>query len=315
MSSADRSASTRPPSWVEVRVVVPSGWEELVAEELMLDGCTSVAVGRPNLGVPPAPAGSEYLRTFYAARDDSEDLRTSIRARLEGLAERADVPELENLTPEFKPLPHEDWATSWKKVWRPFRVGRLAIVTHDWSAPLRDEDIPFRLEPGGAFGTGRHATTRMCLRALQELDLSQARILDAGSGSGILSIASALLGAPAVLGFDIDPRAEAEGNELASDNHVADRCTFRTGDFSVLDDRDRDFDLVLGNIYSDVLQQHAAELHARLRPGGRFLLSGCPDRHAEPTLAAFDAAGLRVEETRQRGRWLAFIGERSPSLR
>ena len=307
MSTADAG---RPPSWIEVRVVVPQGWEELVAEELMLDGCTSVAVGRPNLGVPPAPEGAEYLRTFYAARDDSEALRAALRERLATLAERADVPELRGLAPDFKPLPHEDWATSWRKVWRPFRVGRLAIVTRDWSAPLRPDDVPFRLEPGGAFGTGRHATTRLCLRALQELDLSTARVLDAGSGSGILSVAAALLGAPTILGFDIDPRAAAEGRELAADNGVAERCTFRTGDFTCLEDPDRDFDLVLGNIYSDVLQQHAAELYARLRPGGHFILSGCPDRHAEPTLAAFTTAGLDVTETRQRGRWLTFLGRR-----
>ena len=300
----------RPPEWVEVRVVVPLGWEELVAEELALDGCTSVAVGRPNLGVPAAAPGHEYLRTFFAARDDSEALRSAIVDRLGSLTERTGAEELAGLSPTFKPLPHEDYATSWKKVWKPFRVGRLAIVTHDWAGTFRDDDLPFRLEPGGAFGTGRHATTRMCLNALQELDLEGARVLDAGSGSGILSVGAALTGAAWALGFDIDPRAAAEGAELARDNGVEGACTFRTGDFSVLGPDELGFDLVLGNIYSDVLQEHARELHARLRDGGRFILSGCPDRHAEPTLAAFEAAGLIVEETRQRGRWLAFLGKR-----
>lgn len=309
MTSAHSSPSSDA-SWIEVRLLVPTGWEELVAGELMLDGCTSVVVGRPNLGVPEAPEGWEYVRTFYSASDDQEAFRTAIRARLADLGERSGVEELTGLEPEFKPLPHEDWATSWRKSWRPFRVGRLCVVTRDWNRPPRAGDLRLALEPAGAFGTGRHATTRMCLRALQELDLNGARVLDAGSGTGILSVAAALLGARSVLGFDIDARGAIEGTELARENGVEGRCSFRTGDFGVLTEEDRGFDLVLGNIYSDVLQDHAAEISARLRPAGRVILSGCPDRHAEPTLAAFARAGLTIEEVRRRGRWLAFLGRR-----
>lgn len=297
-------------SWIEVRLLVPTGWEELVAGELMLDGCTSIVVGRPNLGVPEAPEGREYVRTFYSASDDGDGFRTAIRERLADLARRSGVDELLGLEPEFKPLPHEDWATSWRKTWKPFRVGKLCVVTRDWDRPPREGDLRLALEPAGAFGTGRHATTRMCLRALQELDLEGARVLDAGSGTGILSVAAALLGARSVLGFDIDARGPIEGTELARDNGVEGRCSFRTGDFGVLTEEDRGFDLVLGNIYSDVLQDHAAEISARLRPAGRVILSGCPDRHADPTLAAFARAGLTIEEVRRRGRWLAFLGRR-----
>jgi ribosomal protein L11 methyltransferase len=304
------STDDEPPGWIEVRLLVPEGWQELVADAIGVGGSASVAFGRPNLAVPPAPEGFDYLRSFYSAHLDGEAARAGVRARLAALAEHADVDELRGLEPTFRELPHEDWATSWQKVWRPYRVGRLAVVTRAWAGTLRADDVAMVLEPGGAFGTGRHATTRLCLRALQELDLDGARVLDAGSGSGILSVAAALFGATAVLGFDVDERGEVEGGALAARNGVAGRCAFRSGDFGVLAPDERDFDLVLANIYSDVLQDHAREFRERLAPGGRCVLSGCPDRHAGPTLAALEAGGLTIDEIRRRGRWLAFLGRR-----
>ena len=307
--TGDTGAARR--GWVEVRVTVPDGWEELVAGELALDGCTSVAFGRPNLAAPAAPDGTDYVRTFFAAEDDSAQLRSTIAERLATVARRSDVPELAGLEPTFHSLPPEDWATSWRKSWRPFRVGHLCVVTHDWNGARRDGDVLMRLEPGGAFGTGRHATTRTCLRAIQELDLDGARVLDAGSGSGILAVAAAMCGARRVIGFDIDPRSAREASDLAADNGVAERAEFRTGDFSVLTQSDRGFDLVLANIYSDVLQATSRDLAARMGRGSRFLFSGCPDRHGDATLAAIEAAGLTVDEVRQRGRWLTFVGHRN----
>lgn len=303
----DRASGLRR-GWVEVRVVVPDGWEELVAGELALDGCTSVAFGRPNLAAPAAPEGTDYVRTFFAAEDDSSALRDAIAEKLATVARRTGADELAGLEATFHALPPEDWATSWRKSWRPFRVGRLCVVTHDWDGARRDGDVLLRLEPGGAFGTGRHATTRMCLRAIQEFDLAGARVLDAGTGTGILAVAAALCGARAVLGFDIDPRSAREASELAADNGVAERAEFRGGDFGVLTADDVGFDLVLANIYADVLQDESAALAERMGRGARFLFSGCLDRHGAATRAAIAAAGLTVDEVRRRGRWLTFVG-------
>lgn len=297
-----------PTSYIEVRVLAPVGWHELVAEALVLGPCTSVVFGRPNLGVDDTPEGFEWVRTFYPGDEDGPGLRSSLADALRGLAERADVPELADLAISFHELPAEDWATSWKKSWRPFRVGHLAVVTRDWNGARKAHDIPLVLEPGGAFGTGRHATTRTCLAVLQELGVDGARVLDAGTGTGILSIAAARLGAASCLGFDIDPRSAIEGAQLAAANGVAEACAFRTGDFSVLTSTDTNFDVVLGNIYSDVLQAHAKDLAARLTPTGWFAFSGCPDRHAIETRTAIESAGLRVDEERQRGRWMTFVG-------
>ncbi len=312
MSLAGRPSPVR---WTEVRVLAPVEWCELVGEVLGAACPTGVAFGRPSLAADPAPDGWDYLRAYASDTEDDAAWRARVTAALEGLAEATGAAELAQLEFSFRALPPEDFATSWRKVWRPFRVGRLCLVpewTPEWKARLRADDVALSFEPGGAFGSGRHPTTRMCLRALQEQLAGGARprVLDAGSGSGILAVAARLLGAREALGFDVDPHAHRYALDLAARNEL-DACEFRTGGFECLTDADGTFDGVLANLYSDLIQQHAPELAARLAPGGWFAFSGCPDRHAEPTARAIESAGLRIEEIRRRGRWLAFLGTRS----
>jgi ribosomal protein L11 methyltransferase len=302
---AQAGALDAPAGWVEVRVIAPLEWHELVADVLAIGPCTSVAFGRPNLAAPAAPAGSDYVRTFVPSDEDSASLRARIAAALLELAQAVGAAPL---VPTFHPLPPEDWATSWKKTWKPFRVGRLAVVTRDWNGRLRPDDVKFVLEPGGSFGTGRHATTRQCLMAIEQRRPVGAKVLDAGTGTGILAVAAAMLGARACLGFDIDTRSEVEGARLARTNGVGERCEFRTGDFGVLGPADRDHDAVLANIYADVVQDQSPELAARLARGGWFVFSGCLDKHGDATAAAIARVGLHVDEVRRRGRWLTFVG-------
>jgi ribosomal protein L11 methyltransferase len=297
------------PAWTEVRVLAPIGWHELVAEALAAgQACTSVAFGRPSLGVAAAPAGFEYVRTFLPRRDDTDANRAAIAARLADLARATGDDALAGLDIEFKPLPPADYATAWMKVWKPFRVGRLCVLS-PWTASLtRAGDVRMVLEPGTSFGSGRHATTRRMLSAVQRLVRPGDRVVDCGTGSGILAVAAALFGAREVVAFDVDPNAEPNARELAERNGVLDRCRFATGGFELLPVRERPFDGLVANIYSDVLQQHAADFRACLRPGGWFALSGCPAQHAEATEHALRAAGLLVRERPVRGRWHSFTG-------
>ncbi len=311
-SSGDASM----PRWIEVRVVAPRGWCELVAETLAVGPCTSVAFGRPSLATDEAPDGYDFVRTFIPARDDSPALRREIETSLARLAESTGARELSRLAAQFKPLPPEDYATSWKKSWKAFRVGRLCVIA-PWSAAEssarpRAGDRVMRLEPGGAFGSGRHATTRTCLRLVDERIRGGERVLDAGSGSGILGVAAALHGAHEVLGFDTDPNAEPFANELAQSNAVGARCRFVTGGFETLVD-ETPFDVVLANIYADVIQARAGEWRDALAPQGWFAFSGCPVHHVIATRAAIERAGLLIDEERVRGRWHTFVGKRPPA--
>jgi ribosomal protein L11 methyltransferase len=297
-----------PVRWTEVRVLAPEAWQELVAEALAFGPCTSVAFGRPSLGADAAPEGFDYVRTFLPSTEDSPAVREQLVGALRSLAERTGARELTELSVEFKPLPPEDYATSWKKSWKPFRARRLCVLPSWTPHGPRAGDRVLKLEPGGAFGTGRHATTRTCLFVLQERIRGGESVLDAGSGSGILAVTAVLLGARSAVGFDIDPTAKAYADALAADNGVADRCAFLTGGFELARGT---FDLVLANIYADVVQLHARTLGDALAPRGWFAFSGCAAQHADATRAALRSAGLALEEERVRGRWHTFVGRRA----
>lgn len=300
-----------PVRWTEVRVLVPEGWTELVAQALI--GLTEggAAFGTPSLGTEPPPETYDYVRAFLPDRDDTSERRVAIVAELARLGEATGARELDGLRAEFRELPAEDYANSWKRTWKPFRVGRLCVLPPGDERELRGGDLRLVLEPGGAFGSGRHVTTRECLRAAQERTTRGQRILDAGSGSGILAVACVLLGAGEARGFDLDPNARPYAEALARDNAVADRCEFATGDFGVLGDATESFDGVLANLYADVLCAELPRLERVLRPGGWFALSGCESRHAPRVLASISRCNLLLDEMRIRGRWHTFLGSRA----
>jgi len=305
------AATTESPEWTEVRVDVPEGWGELVADVLAIGPCTSVVFGTTSIAAEPPPPGHEVVRSFVSTLHDTPALRAELTGALAALAATTGAPELAGLAPRFRPVPPEDWATSWKKAWKPFRVGRFVLLP-PWreAPPPRATDRRLTLQPGGAFGSGRHASTRTVLRAMQPIVRAGDRVLDAGSGSGVLSVAACLLGAQQAFGFDIDPMAQPEGEQLAAWNGVEDRCQFVIGDFSCLGEEHRGFDVVFANIYADVLQAHARDLCARLRPGGAFLFSGCRFDHVEATRPVLAAAGLVITAELPRGRWWTFVGHR-----
>ncbi|MEC8494741.1 MAG: 50S ribosomal protein L11 methyltransferase [Planctomycetota bacterium] len=299
-------------SWTEIRVDVPLGWQELVGEALGFGPCSTVVFGTTSVAAEPAPEGRIAVRGFVMTADDTPALRDELTARLGALVEAVGDPELAGLAPRYKALPPEDYGTSWRKDWKPFRVGRLVLLP-PWceEGPPRPGDLRLTIQPGGSFGSGRHATTRTCLRILSRRIRGAERVLDAGAGSGVLSVAAALLGAEATLGFDIDPASPVSGAELAEDNGVAARCAFRRGDFQALEDGETGFDVVLANIYADVLQAHAAELRERLSPEGWFCFSGCRIDHRDATVAKLADVGLELDEEHVCGRWVTMTGRRA----
>lgn len=307
-----KSAAQARSAWTEVRVDVPRGWQELVAEALSFGPCTTVALGPTSIAAPQPPPDREAVRTFVPAREDTPALRDEVQERLARLVDAVADPELAGLEPRFKRLPPEDYATSWKKSWRPFRVGRLALLP-PWmdGDPPRPTDVRLTIEPGASFGSGRHATTRTCLREIDRRIRGDERILDAGTGSGVLSVAAMLLGAREAFGFDLDPGSAPAATELAEANGVGARCSFREADFGALDAVEGSFDAVFANIYADVLMTYCYDLGQRLAPTGWFVFSGCRIDHVDATREALLASDLVVDEERLRGRWMTFIGRRA----
>ena len=208
---------------------------------------------------------------------------------------------------------HEDeWRDVWKKYFRAIRVGRSFIVRPSWdleSIPLGPADRIIDLDPGRAFGTGGHASTRLAI-ALAERSAAQAparavgRFLDLGCGSGILAIAAALLWPDADgLAIDNDPEATACAQENLDRNRIA-RVRVATG---TLDDAGGPHDLILANIQADVLTALAPAMRAHASPDASLILSGLLTEHAPDVAAAYQAQGFRLVESRAEDEWTGLL--------
>ena len=210
-------------------------------------------------------------------------------------------------------LRENDWATSWQKYYKPLAVGKRLYIVPEWERgePAPEGRTALYLNPGLTFGTGSHASTRLCLEWLEEFVRPGGRVLDLGCGSGILSVAALLLGAETALGVDIDPKAVDVAYENAALNGLGrDRCTFLAGD--ILTDRSlkeplaRDrWDLVLANIVADVIIPLSAHVEELLAPGGVFLCSGIIDTRSGEVEAALARNGLQVLGRKERDGWVA----------
>jgi ribosomal protein L11 methyltransferase len=208
---------------------------------------------------------------------------------------------------------HEaDWAEAWKAHFPVLRIGRRIVIRPTWRRHRASGDeVVIALDPGMAFGTGLHPTTRLCLAALESVadrgGLEGARVLDVGCGSGILAIAAVRLGAASALGLDIDPIAIEATDANARRNRVRRRIRTRVGS---LPSGERPVALVLANLIAGALIPLAPLLRAELRPGGTLLASGIfVDREAE-VAEAFVEAGLLVAARLAEGDWVALEARR-----
>jgi ribosomal protein L11 methyltransferase len=200
------------------------------------------------------------------------------------------------------------WADAWKRYFTVLRVGERIVIRPSWRAHRRKrDDVVIDLDPGMAFGTGQHETTRMCLEAIEQRSTPGATVLDLGAGSGILSIAAALLGAARVDAVDINPICVRVCEENVARNRVDDRV--RTAEGSLGDawpfaePRAARYDVVLANISARVIQELAVPIIEALRPGGVAIISGVISEQEQPCAVALTAAGGRIVETRSGGEW------------
>ena len=234
-------------------------------------------------------------------------------------AVRIAMAELKDRHPEYAPLlltmegvEGADWENNWKQFYKPMEIGDRLIVIPDWEEADPQGRVALRLNPGLTFGTGSHATTRLCLQALEKLVRPGMSVLDLGCGSGILSIAALLLGADRAYACDIDEKAVDVAYENAALNGVGrDRYTVRAGD--VLSDQGlrRDmgggWDIVVANIVADVIIALAPAALDLMKPGGVFLCSGIIDQRADEVRAALEAQGFTIREANTSEGWYSFL--------
>ena len=202
----------------------------------------------------------------------------------------------------------EDWQNAWKKYYHAMDIGsRLAIVP-GWETYDTDR-IQITMDPGLAFGTGTHETTALCLELLDDLVQGGERVLDVGTGSGILAIAALKLGAREADGVDIDPMCVRTAGENAARNGVDDRFRVLVGDLS--DKAEGVYDIITANIVAAAILSLAPAVPALMAPGAKFICSGIIDERKDEVLAGLQASGLRPVEIKEKRGWVCILCEKA----
>ena len=276
--------------WAEISIDTQPGAVDAVGQALYAVGCGGFEV-REN-AQPPSVAG------YLPVDDRLEDRLAQLQMALAALPGFGIVGAGTELTLRY--VEEADWANAWKAYFKPFRVGRHFIVTPPWESPeLDSDDIPLVIDPGMAFGTGSHPTTQLCLTALEDFVQSGQSVADVGTGSGILAIAAAKLGASPIAASDNDSLAVIIARENAAANGVSVTVTdaLPAGRYNIL----------VANILADVIIGLAADLIARLAPDGLLIVSGVIDTRENDVQTALQSLGLAYQETRRQGEWVALI--------
>lgn len=205
-----------------------------------------------------------------------------------------------------------DWENNWREYYKPIEVGEKLVVVPEWEEAPQDGRLPLRLDPGLIFGTGSHATTRMCLAALEKFSKRGVRVLDLGCGSGILGIGALILGCDSCLGVDIDPKAPDVVMSNAALNGIGtDKMTAWAGDI-IADASLRariggGYQLVLANIVADVIIPLTAIVRQFMAPGAVFICSGIIEHRWPETEAALISNGFEILDHKSEEEWHCFV--------
>ena len=307
-----------------VRIETAHEGAELLADELaaLTGGCqVDDPATLEELRHSPAPRW-DYLEeqalgdpgrtptvSFYLTPD--EQGQQTLRDVGALLAARRDDPFYGTLRVTVAPVRSEDWENNWKQYYKPFTVGRRLLVCPSWERADNPEGrVLLTMDPLSSFGTGSHATTRLCMEALDGLVLADARVLDVGCGSGILACTALLLGAKNALACDIEDNAmTATAENMAKNGVTSDRFRTRKGDL-LTDEGLRaelaaggPYGVILANIVADVLIAMAPYLPGWLAPGGTLLLSGILNEREAEVRAAYDGVGLTLAAAERKDGW------------
>ncbi len=300
--------------WIELAVDVDREAVEAVSElfaEYGYNGGVVVEeaiVPQPDEDYVVDPAAPVQVRTYLVADAKAEDTRQRIAEALWHLGRMRQIGEL-----RATQLKEEDWANAWKAHYQTTRIGRSMVIKPSWldySAAPGDHVI--ELDPGMAFGTGLHPTTRLCLEALEDYAVgSIRRVLDLGTGSGILAIGTArLLPGVHIWALDTDSVAVEVSAANVAANALTTTISVEQGSLRPGVEPDIHFDLIIANILARVIIELAGAIAGALEPGGVAITSGIIDERGPDVYAALERAGLNVIETRQEGDWLAIIVRR-----
>lgn len=301
--------------WIEVNVQVTHEAVEVVADILTAAGTSGVAIEDPQLINNLRNSGTWELcdipeqenteivtvSAYYADDEKLQDRLKQIENELAAVEERIGSFRFGNI--RFRSLSEKDWANEWKQYFHVTHVGESLVIKPSWEkyTPKEGEHV-IKIDPGMAFGTGTHHTTNMCMARLEKVLPANAEVFDVGTGSGILAIAAALLGAKSVKAVDIDAVAVRVARENIADNGLEDKIEVKEGD--LLRGTEGQADVIIANIIADIIIMLLKDIPGKLKDDGIFLASGIiSDRRADVEAAAAEV-GMKVDHVDEKGGWV-----------
>ena len=313
--------------WIELIVHTTTPGTDPVSDILMSCGASGTMIeDRADIPDPDQPHGiweiidpalldsmpeDVLVHAWFEESPALPSLLDTVRSRLSALAAGDSGSAVYGtLCLDTRSVSDREWTDVWKKYFKPFHAGEHLVIKPTWEPyTASPEDLVIEIDPGMAFGSGTHETTGMCLSLLENVIRGGEDIIDVGTGSGILAIGAALLGAGRVLAVDIDPDAVKVAQENILHNHVGQVVSVQQGN---LLDRVSDFcDICVANIISDVIISFAAPLRSHIRPGGLFICSGIVSLRSDEVMQALQSAGYEILRKISRGEWTAFLSRRN----
>ncbi len=292
-------------AWIQIRINATKQHAEVISDYLMATGAASVTfvdakdtpIYEPKLGEVTLWANTTVIGLYEANHDMKKVL-----AYLEKQQQFKDgVPH------KIEQLEDKDWVREWMENFHPIQFGEKLWICPSWRDVPDPSAVNVMLDPGVAFGTGTHATTALCLRWLDSIDLSGKTVVDFGCGSGILGIAAIKLGAKRVIGIDIDPQALAASKDNAERNQVADQLEVYLPE----DQPEFEADIVIANILAEPLRELHQVILGLLKPSGQFALSGILEEQAESVRTIYQQFAT-LDDTQIKGEWVRVSGVKHP---
>ena len=294
--------------WVELSVEAPSEYVEPLSEVFYRYGHGGVAIeGRggynPDEGLPPPVADWVTVKTYIPLDSSTEERRNRIDLGVRLVAHLSPISDLRQ-----RVLEQEEWEHAWQQHFHTLQIGERIVIVPSWRNHQPNEsDIVIELDPGMAFGTGHHPTTRMCLEILEELVRPGTHVLDVGCGSGILSIAAAKLGAVSVFGLEVDPVAVKVAKTNALQNGVAGTVRIALETLPQSGAQANSYDIAVANISARVVSELAGDLVAVVKPGGTLVVSGVLMENKDAVVERISGEGALVERSVIDGDWVSLV--------
>ena len=298
--------------WLELSVTAPPEFVEPLSQIFYRYGHGGVALEseggyNPDEGETAPTNQNVTIRTYLPINNTTERRRGLIDI---GVSLVAHVCPIEPL--QERELDEEEWQNSWKEHFHVLHIGKNIVIRPTWREyEPKPTDVVIRLDPGMAFGTGHHPTTRMCLELLEELLTPGMDVIDLGCGSGILSMAASKLGARSVFGLEIDSVAVGVAKQNIRDNGGAQNIRIAQGTLPHQDAKPDSFDIAVANISAKIVSEAIPHLVTTIRPNGKFIASGILVENKKVVEDALKAAGWTVDQLCVDTDWVALVASKA----